>query len=547
MQVPFSARRRDALGYIGSCSGLSRPPMAFLALVVGVWLPMLVFLTFSAFTPAVNTEGGNQTSSFLGMLWGGNGGGKTKPLTEEQVLQLLQRPVKDLDERLKKLERWSEAMPRPPVEHNHKDQAEAEVQNEAEEAASKLRAEEKAKEGEEEKRKEKEADDAATTAAKDLAAADTKKAVPAHVAVPNQAKTKKGKIKYTGTQKPKQDAIGQAEEYDSDTSPVPLVDPTALARNPPPFQHDDMAQLCAHTNDGDEAVLERVEVWPDAERGKPRILCFSYTLSKAHDTAVNSLRMTWAQRCDGYLAMSDLTDPSIPSIDIKHEGPEAYGNMWQKIRSIWLYLHKHHLHDFDYFVSGGDDLFLIVENLRKYLLSEEILTATAGGTKPIFLGRPLRIPEHKIPFNSGAGFVLNTAAVDVLVKELLGKGESGKKCRPNDVGPWEDVNVAFCLNEGGVKIHNGTQDEMERERFLPLTPGNHLHYRIPSVSEGWYAMYTKDSGLKFGLDCCSTDAITFHYAKKLLMKRYHAIVHGLCPNFPKREGRNEGGVEMERR
>jgi len=34
----------------------------------------------------------------------------------------------------------------------------------------------------------------------------------------------------------------------------------------------------------------------------------------------------------------------------------------------------------------------------------------------------------------------------------------------------------------------------------------------------------------------------FHLAKKLLMKRYHAIVHGLCPNFLKREGGKERGI-----
>jgi len=539
MPPSFSARRRDALGYSGPCSGLCRPSStAFLVLMAGVWLTVLVLFATTAFTPAVDTEGGPQPSSFLGMSWGGKGEGKTTPLTEEQ---LLQREVEDLDERLRELERRREAVPRPPLKLKHQDQAEVEAKKEAEEAARKQRrAQEKAKE-EEEKRKKKEADATAAAAAKGAAAAATKKAARAPVAIPNHIKTVEEKAKYAGGPKPKQDAKAKEGQYDSDTSPVPLVDPTALARNPIPFEHDDMEQLCAHTNDGDEEILKRVDVWPDAEMGKPRILCFSYTLSKAHDTAVNNLRMTWAQRCDGYLAMSDLTDPSIPSIDIKHKGPEAYENMWQKIRSIWLYLHKHHLHDFDYFVSGGDDLFLVVENLRKYLVSEEILTATAGGSNPIFLGRPFRPSGNDIAFNSGgAGFVLNTAAVDVLGKELLGKGKSGEKCRPNQVGFWEDVNVAYCLNEGGVKIYNATQDEGGRERFLPFTPGNHFHYRIPPRVPDWYALYTKEWGLKFGVDCCSREAITFHYVKEGLMKRYHAIVHGLCPNFPK-EGVREGG------
>lgn len=50
---------------------------------------------------------------------------------------------------------------------------------------------------------------------------------------------------------------------------------------------------------------------------------------------------------------------------IKHEGSEEYDNMWQKSRAIWKYMNFHYNNDFDWFVLGGDDLFVIVENLRK--------------------------------------------------------------------------------------------------------------------------------------------------------------------------------------
>ena len=50
---------------------------------------------------------------------------------------------------------------------------------------------------------------------------------------------------------------------------------------------------------------------------------------------------------------------------IKHEGPEEYENMWQKSRAIWKYIYFHYRDDFDWFVLGGDDVFLIVENLRQ--------------------------------------------------------------------------------------------------------------------------------------------------------------------------------------
>lgn len=50
---------------------------------------------------------------------------------------------------------------------------------------------------------------------------------------------------------------------------------------------------------------------------------------------------------------------------IKHEGPEEWDNMWQKSRAIWKYINFHYKDDYDWFILGGDDIFIIVENLRK--------------------------------------------------------------------------------------------------------------------------------------------------------------------------------------
>ena len=35
-----------------------------------------------------------------------------------------------------------------------------------------------------------------------------------------------------------------------------------------------------------------------------------------------------------------------------------------QVRSIWLYVYTHYFDDYDYFYIGGDDLYVIVENLR---------------------------------------------------------------------------------------------------------------------------------------------------------------------------------------
>jgi serine O-acetyltransferase len=37
-----------------------------------------------------------------------------------------------------------------------------------------------------------------------------------------------------------------------------------------------------------------------------------------------------------------------------HKGPEAYDNIWQKIRYGWAWVAAHYMSEFDYFVIGGE-------------------------------------------------------------------------------------------------------------------------------------------------------------------------------------------------
>jgi hypothetical protein len=120
---------------------------------------------------------------------------------------------------------------------------------------------------------------------------------------------------------------------------------------------------------GGKQVLEKIRkgvVAAKKELLKSKILCMIYTNEHGHDS-LHAQFHTWARQCDGFIGASNLTDPSIGAIDLPHDGPESYGNMWQKIRSMWAYAHSNHYRDYDYFHIGGDDMYVVVENLRAYL------------------------------------------------------------------------------------------------------------------------------------------------------------------------------------
>jgi hypothetical protein len=105
---------------------------------------------------------------------------------------------------------------------------------------------------------------------------------------------------------------------------------------------------------------------------KPRILCMVYTHEGAHKTNLQSIVDTWASQCDGFLAASNVTDVNLGAINIKFFGPEAYGNMWNKVEAMWKYAYKHYLDDYDYFHICGDDAYVIPDNLRVYLMGKQV-------------------------------------------------------------------------------------------------------------------------------------------------------------------------------
>ncbi len=175
--------------------------------------------------------------------------------------------------------------------------------------------------------------------------------------------------------------------------------------------------------EGLKLMTEKVEIGgptplPDGEEAqggeveKPKVLCLLYTYEKNHDR-VEAVANTWGWKCDGFLAASTLTNETIGTVDLPHVGEEAYNNMWQKTRSIWGYVHDNYVDDYDYFWLGGDDFYLIVENLVNYLA-----TLDSESEEPLLLGH--QIPKGNSNFcGGGPGYVLNKMAVKKLIADAL--------------------------------------------------------------------------------------------------------------------------------
>ena len=111
---------------------------------------------------------------------------------------------------------------------------------------------------------------------------------------------------------------------------------------------------------------------------QPRILCMVYTHEGAHKTYLQAVVDTWAMQCDGFIAASDVTDPHLGAVKLNFPGAESYDNMWQKIQAMWMYAYEHYLNDFVYFHICGDDAFVLPNNLRRYLMGEQVTNFLNG-------------------------------------------------------------------------------------------------------------------------------------------------------------------------
>lgn len=269
---------------------------------------------------------------------------------------------------------------------------------------------------------------------------------------------------------------------------------------------------------GWKLLTEQIRVAQHDAHKTVRILCAIYTHAGQHDM-VETVARTWGKQCDGFLAFSTETHPSLGIVHLLHEGPEAYGNMWQKVRSIWGYLYQHYLHEFDFFHICGDDTYVIVPNLRMFLQNH---TSTL---RPMHFGQ--WIPHGNTVYTGGGpGYTLNRAALALFV-------EQAHACHASTVASYEDRLMSMCLQQMGVypsdtRDHNLQQlyhDVSPHSLYLSTTKGRSFHARAAAFWESKFnTSFSK-------LQNAGQFSVAFHdLFAPCYLQRVHAILYPhTCP------------------
>lgn len=315
-----------------------------------------------------------------------------------------------------------------------------------------------------------------------------------------------------------------------------MHDPHYVKHNPLPFLADTPFVCDIPPGEGEEGPagiqgLYKIKTaMKDAITENPppvKLLCMVYTHSNRHDNALQSVVETYAPQCDGFLAASNLTDPTVGAYNLSHYGPESYGNMWNKVQAMWYFVHDHYLLEYDWFHIGGDDMYVIPDNVRR-------LTIKYNHKRPWILGAS--IPNSKNPkrrfCGGGAGYTLNRQAVHLLVNRF-----STNQC-PAAMASDEDVRLSRCLEDAGIKCQD-TNDRAEEARYHHLDVQFHASW-VPTRNSVWLweklQYFHNIRGNQSQLEQISNTSVSFHLDKGTIrsravdrgIRRYHAILYDKC-------------------
>ena len=307
---------------------------------------------------------------------------------------------------------------------------------------------------------------------------------------------------------------------------------------------------------GFKLLTEKMQMDNSTEhrRSQSRIFCGIYSYGKRRNAA-RTQALLWGHKCDGFIVFSTETIPELGMVDLVRFGKEEYATMWRKVRTIWHYIHLHYREDYDYFHLCGDDVYVMVPNLRRFLVEQEERAAAATATAVVvtgedevtklqqqqarFWGQEVLFRNNEKVVTGGPGYTLNRASLDLLASKIL------TSCRVFGGGAVEDRFIARCFAKFGVPVSNTWEVETAESRYHLTNPDAMYHLRpseyngytdLELLSKYWATLphpknASQATGPRYGMETASRYSVAMHSADHpTYLARVHVLLHpATCP------------------
>ncbi|CEF62341.1 Glycoprotein-N-acetylgalactosamine 3-beta-galactosyltransferase 1 [Strongyloides ratti] len=236
---------------------------------------------------------------------------------------------------------------------------------------------------------------------------------------------------------------------------------------------------------------------------KVKIFCIVLT-SKVNRERIILQKKTWIKRCNNYIFGSGEESQDIPTFKAYHNDGYSYsfGKMKNTLKHVW----KKHGDKYDWYLKADDDTYVVMENLRAFLLNENPNKHGYHGFRMAIGGTP---DPHA--YNSGgAGYVMSKKSVRDLVEKGL---DNPKYCRQID-SAFDDLEIGYCLENLGA-LPSQSLDCKKRVLFNVLDPPRALSPVIDGFKQGFINMAKFKYNPSF--DSVADFPITFHYVRGEMM------------------------------
>ena len=257
-------------------------------------------------------------------------------------------------------------------------------------------------------------------------------------------------------------------------------------------------------------IRSHIESRSSNESNSIKLFCAIYTYS-GNVNMTNAVKETWGKRCDGALFASDVSNEDTGHFQIPTFSRNGYGykGMIQRTRAILAYLYDYFLDDFDFFHICGDDVYMIVENMKEFLASEEVKHWENASERYLFAGFWAHWGNMKHGYfylGGGSGYTISKNGLKAFVEGPL------QTCNSYHEGSAEDVWFSDCARLLSNEFIN-TGDMEGRQRYHQGPIYDPVRYQIFRKS------IFHSSGLT-GIPCASESNIVSN-SSILFHKHYH--------------------------